>query len=335
VSVRSALGGIALLGVSVLLTAGALEAALRLGIVANERQARLSPDGGGRNVPHRILVLGDSFMANKHSIDLHDNLLNQLGREQVGMVNTARAGDGPRQYLDALHMAGSRFRPDVVLLCYYVGNDLTDVGCNEAPVLEDHRPVPQRLAARAYLYDFVRRRWGYWRARTMDFSDLPEQGVDPTLITAAKRLEVNPWLLKMRRENPDFLLQTLLAEDACARSAWARTEDVLEAILNTTRQRGATLLAVTFPHTLQVNDAKRPFYEQLGFAWDDRISTARAPQRLLEHWYTAHDVPHLDLLPEFLSEGEELYLEHDEHLNWAGETLAANRIASFVAAHLH
>lgn len=76
----------------------------------------------------RVLVLGDSFLS-WWPIDhcLYKDLEDYCAQREIGLVNTAYGGFGPHEYLDQLQTVGAEFRPGLVLLFYYAGNDLTDV----------------------------------------------------------------------------------------------------------------------------------------------------------------------------------------------------------------
>ncbi len=73
------------------------------------------------------------------------------------VLNTATGGMGPFDYLTEMRTKGISFKPDIVLLFYYVGNDLADVQYNRQNLtnLKNRlknflRPLFKKL----YIYNF-------------------------------------------------------------------------------------------------------------------------------------------------------------------------------------
>jgi hypothetical protein len=90
-----------------------------------------------KNKSRRILVIGDSFLAwwpVEHC--LSKEIEKFCADRNIGLLNTAYGGFGPYEYKDQLETVGPEFMPGLVLLFYYVGNDLTDVQYrpNELPL---------------------------------------------------------------------------------------------------------------------------------------------------------------------------------------------------------
>jgi hypothetical protein len=98
----------------------ALDLLLRAGVVPNERARR---DRALRTA--RVLVLGDSFSLDGDGMAV-GLLRADLAARGISLVSLARPGMGPRNYRDALREALATHRPAVVVLNYYVGNDVSD-----------------------------------------------------------------------------------------------------------------------------------------------------------------------------------------------------------------
>jgi hypothetical protein len=75
----------------------------------------------------RILVLGDSQAWGDGVAD-HETFSALLDGGRVEVVNLAVIGYGTDQQLLALERTGAAYRPDVVVVAFYVGNDFTDNG---------------------------------------------------------------------------------------------------------------------------------------------------------------------------------------------------------------
>ena len=78
----------------------------------------------------RLVVLGDSFVAGVGVAD-EDVFTEQLARDwsqqDVEVINVGRAGTSTIREVTLFRQIGQRFDPDVVLLVYYLGNDLAEV----------------------------------------------------------------------------------------------------------------------------------------------------------------------------------------------------------------
>ena len=78
-----------------------------------------------------------------------------------------------------------------------------------------------------------------------------------------------------------------------------------------------------FPHTLQVDRAHFALYRRWRISVDERMVGSHGIQDLLRAYYAEHGIEPLDLLPAFRAADRPLYWEEDEHLNGAGQALAA------------
>jgi len=152
---RQAIGPLLLLIASFSASLGAVELLLRGNVIPNEYHARNEVLGDRAQSGLFLFILGDSFMASIPGGDVVDVLYRELAPHGVGIRNAARAGTGPVQYLEALRREGARHRPDVVVLAYYVGNDLHDVGCKGNLDERLAPPSPPAAWKRSYLVQFA------------------------------------------------------------------------------------------------------------------------------------------------------------------------------------
>jgi hypothetical protein len=107
---------------SVLVFAALLEGALRFGIIENAQYDRAQNQ---KKTKYKLLILGDSFILPRSL--LAKSLARDLAEHDVSVLNAAVSGTGPFEYLAEMKAVGMNFKPSVVLLSYYVGNDLTNV----------------------------------------------------------------------------------------------------------------------------------------------------------------------------------------------------------------
>jgi hypothetical protein len=298
-----------------------------------------------------ILILGDSFLAPLPGAVLVDTLFALLGPRGVVIRNAARPGTGPVEYLRSIRNEGARHRPDVVLLGYYTGNDLVNVGCggNLDQRLAPQPPVPRWK--RMYTIQYVRQRvqerfpgrvlfqsvvpdpFAALRvllpgpAQQVDYDAMERAGVPQRYVDAARKGELNPWVVSLGSTYPDYYMDELLLSSDCARSAWEDTRRLLDMILEESERLGATVLPVIFPHSLQVSEAHCPLYA----AWKIRVDTVMLRKfslhDRLNEYFRSRGLEPLDLLGEFRRRDEMLYWEFDEHMNWTGQRLAAHLVA--------
>lgn len=296
----------------------AVELLVRAGVPPTDRARR------GREVrTARVIVLGDSF-----SLD-HDGmavglLKADLAARGIGLASLAQPGMGPRNYRDALVQVLALHRPDVVILNYYVGNDISDT-------MRDRRDVPdwraqagpalRRSHVAALALDAVGALRQWWQLRGV--TAVPG-GPDA----------VNPFLVELGRREPDYLAWNLLVTAPDAQAAWQQNRVYLGDIAARCRAAGVTLTVNLLPSTLQVTGSHVPFYRSLGFRVDEAWRGADRPQQLLREFCAEQGLTCRDWLPDLRAERRGLYLEHDDHWNPDGHRVAHGLMGREVAAAL-
>ena len=80
----------------------------------------------GRKVARRIVGIGDSFVLG--AVPIEENFLRIAGHElDADVALMGLGGFGPAEYLGALRSAGLSIDPDRMVLCFYIGNDVTGI----------------------------------------------------------------------------------------------------------------------------------------------------------------------------------------------------------------
>ena len=293
----------------------ALEGICRLGWVDNpgyrRQRLRAEADGGVR-----VLLLGDSFSADLRGSA--SRLLKQALRERdVGLLNVAGSGFGVRDYLEVLRRDAGSYRPHLVLLNYYVGNDTVDFNLDRVPS-RAHRLVEGALRSfhLGELLLQIRARWVLQRQL---------RPVQREAVQAGPRLTnvLNLFLVEVARKHPEYLTANLLMEHPGAVRSWETNRLLLAEIRRESERVGARLVVAASPSTLQVNDQHVAFYTNLGLHYDARIAGSRVPQDRLAAFCREQGIPFLDLLPAFRARAaESFYLTNDDHWNAAGNQLA-------------
>jgi hypothetical protein len=316
------------------------ELALRRGIIIASPYLRWVPEVASGGPGPRILILGDSFFTRRagHK-DLQSELYGQLRGSGARIMNPSRPGIGPYQYLELLIEATPRFHPDVVLLSYYVGNDVMDVGCADdvdARLRKITTTPPPSLLARSFVAQHLGSigREYVVRHPPLDWASLEAAGIPKEDVARARAFEVNPHVLVLGAARPDYFRDALLIESECVRRAWANTQRVLDEILRRSASARALVVPVIHPHTLQISTLHHDLYRRWKIKVDPSMLESRRPQAALLRYFKDHGIDALDLLPVFrAATTTPLYLDHDEHLAPAGEQLAAQHIARFLREH--
>lgn len=303
-----------------LVAALVLEGLCRLGAVPT-RHLEVAARVAAADARPRALIVGDSFSLD-HEAPVHgQSAMRQvrLALEGRGMqvLNVATSGTGPTRYLADLRTHGRRWRPQLVVLQYFVGNDLT----NEAR----HGPVGRaawRYLAGSYLFEAATWAWG--EHRTLGALARAE-----ALRAARPELPrmVNPLMLEAAQREPEYFAENLRMEGPELAALWRRNRELLVEAKRITEEMGARLLVVVAPAEVQLRAASHAQWAALGYRMDPRFLSEPVPQRRMAELCGEAALECLDLLPAFLPRREErLYLEADTHWNAAGNTLAASEI---------
>jgi len=280
----------------------------------------------------RILVLGDSFLA-PWKIDsyLAKDLEAYASERGIGLFNAATYGLGPASYHARMKKLATEFEPDLVLVFYFVGNDLTDVQYH----ISEFRPT-EPAGATPILNDpscRIANSRDQQRGGKFDWDAMARHGVDPELLEMARNVDlaktppderINPWLLALAMRAPRYLLDNILMDSECNAVAWRMTAAYLADIFAIARGVGAEVRLVAIPSTVQIDRSHFDVYRRLTLQVDDRLLESTRPQRLLAALCARHDVPFLDLLPYFENHPDpaSLYWRMDPHFSSAGHRFA-------------
>jgi len=287
----------------------------------------------------RVLLLGDSFteglqvpLEEIYARRLEDRLREALAAP-VEVINTGISGFGTAGELLLLQSRGAEYRPDVVLLALYPGNDVM----NNSPELEDTL-VPQygadgrperivsakperqarswlgRLLARSQAYRYVRRRVVTGHPALASRLGLGGGGkpVAPAAI-------------------PESYFVYAPDQGAWA-AAWAHTERLLEQLDRTARDMGARLAVAVVAGRDEVYpewwaEVLETYPEMKARQWD-----VDAPRRRIAALCREKGIPVLELAPVMREQrqAEPLHFHRDGHWTAAGHRVAADAMANFL-----
>ena len=282
----------------------------------------------------RILVLGDSYVE-ADQVDAREMVTTRLetligGRTEV--INAGVGGYGTAQEWLFFREEGYRYQPDVVLVVFFIGNDVRN---NSAKLDNDSRLLTEPyfgLAADGSLTPVDARSKVKPRAEgPLDGIKRPlrgsvlynvfETGVLEKLGQDDESEDVYTW------SKNEEVYQVRYSRDW--EDAWAVTRALLAALKSDVEARGASLVLVAAPSDLQVrtDDWERLLRSKRFQARDFDLEK---PNRLLAEIADRLGLPLIDLLPEFRRAEPEshsgLFFRQNRHWTADGHTVAAQVI---------
>lgn len=319
------------------------------GFVRNSRGFR-TPEYRPDKPPgvYRIVVLGDSFTHSSSGVPWSWMWPTEAGRHletltgrPVEIINLGVPAVGPRFELRLWELEGARLDPDLVVLGFFVGNDLTD---------ESGRPLTgtreETLARLSYTYRLGRNLLRLARQRLAAGESWPEPP------PARGRYRRGGFELPDARERYDPRRGWFQDEDAFLRMERNRlrlcrtdlgdeldelmsgVEPVLVRLHRQVRRHGAELVVMLIPDQYQVEP---PLLERVvaRFGIPRRVIDLDRPQQRLRTLLEREGALVFDPRPILVREAARrpLYKPMDTHWNAAGNRLVGRRLAEFLAAH--
>lgn len=320
------------------------------------------PDG-----TRRIVVIGDSFVAGSGvpEEDLLTTRLKELLNPPGGtsdspryeVVNVGRPGTSTVRELDLYEYVGRKFDPDVVVLCYYLGNDLVEVleETERADVAGWHPQGAIRRAAYFWCPNLYLE-LGLWKMTSRFERQMQERSEAEVVAdlrqnalwkgrdadAAEKRYLALPEDIRKLVESglfhqprlapacvePDWIRRAVDPGDEHFQTAWPRTERHLGLLREAVERDGAELVIALVPAACQVRRASLDFDRRLGYdADDDWLTTPGRTAEAVRDWAKSNGVTLVDFMEPFRESDALLYYLQDAHFNAAGHARAAELIA--------
>ena len=267
----------------------------------------------------RIAGIGDSFVYGvvpyKHNfLTLLEEKLNSIERERYEVLNMGIPRTSPREYYSVLVKEALPLKPDVALICIFIGNDFIEV--SRKPVLH-HSFV---ISAARYVFDWLR-----YVEPTKAYSVRSHYVDEAPSFSEAYFLEIE----LMRAEVYDQS-NRMLSERLPRVMTW------VDEIKTVCENNGIQLFIMLMPDELQVNtELQTRVQEKLEVDKDkkDKLDFDR-PNKLLADELRMRNLRYLDLLEPFRLRTRDvpLYKPRDTHWNIAGNQLAADLLYDFLHA---
>jgi hypothetical protein len=283
----------------------------------------------------RILGLGDSFsvyLTNKKQN--YNNFLQQefigSGKAEVEIVNAGMEGMGPGYYWHILNKFGDLFKPDLVLVGFFVGNDFEEAGFTVliGNFISEPKDFIKRYS-RYYqfsclrLYGLLRNKYIRYREAQLKEQEAkrqPSQHVGT--FSQASFLEVEKrrsWMFD--KNNWELLHQQ-----------WRECSEVILKMKDWSDRRKIKLVIAILPEQFQVDQALREAvltkYKNIA---ENNLDLSY-PDNLIVNFCRTNNIHCLDMLGQFQEKGKTrlLYALGDSHWNEAGNRLAADLIFEYL-----
>lgn len=274
----------------------------------------------------RIAVLGDSFME-AYSVGNNDYFARQLENlfneesAQAEVLNFGVGGYGPLQYYLAFIHEAKPYRPKLVLMGLYLGNDIANVSFE----LESMRVDGLKVDSRPFLdsgdqHQFKIHIKNYDRAvRNYKFRSV---FLSSALNRAAHRVykeRVVPVFSRREKKTEEFGEQLNLDTCKAYVRAWDTVERIFRKQKSETEKTNATFVIFSVPEMVFFTNPQK-----------DRCSGAPS-QENLSRLASKLNIPYIDLYPDFKNEINNhgissVFRTDDLHWNEKGHALAAQAV---------
>ena len=267
----------------------------------------------------RIVALGDSFAFGV--VPYQDNYLTLLERildrpsSPVEVLNMGIPRTAPADYLNLLVHEGVSLEPDLVLVSFYIGNDLIETYRS----LHSDRPLYELSYVISLLRFAVRLNTRAEPGFTFDRQDYSD---DAPTFSRASYIEIIGNRAKIYMVEWGGLAESV---DAAVKA--------IETIATICGRRGIAVAVVLIPEETQLDPELQAALPLTYRLYRENAMDFQQPNRIVGERLGAAGIPYLDLYPAFAAAAptQRLYKPFDSHWNIAGNRLAAEQIADFLS----
>ena len=275
-----------------------------------------------------IGVIGDSFTFG-YGVRLEDTYHQKLEKminpksEELRVINMGRA-DGSYttdvQYL-YLKEKGLKFRPEIVVIGFYVGNDITDLSKQSIWLSTDANGNPTNITT---TYTYIDEKNRYRR----NYKNLRAEGAFSKFNQFMSEWSHNYMFFKnlyislfLTKPEPNHLSKYPNEYSA----NFATSKRLLDEINKMSRLKGTKLVVMLLPSPTQVDDIAWDGYTEFYGENADRFN----PQNEIMDFCSEKNLKCLDLLPYFIGKPE-LYFRIDGHWNEKGHELTGEKLYEYL-----
>jgi hypothetical protein len=296
---------------------------------------------------YRVLGLGDSFVygavtPDKNFLRVAETTLNALSApdsKEVDIPMLGCPGWSVENEAGLLQSQGMEMQPDLVVLNFFVGNDVTGIPVRGTVIRGDlyfsgstrkwldtlRKSQLFMMAERTILLE-VRNKW---LAREINADDQSEMMVGTAVNSGSDSLApvgVNHEYLIIQNRSKGVYSQPT---EPWVEDLWQEAEEQLLEVHQACKQAGIPWVLVFIPTEVQVDEAVRK-QVYAGLNQDEADYDFDLPQRRLLEFAQKSGIEVLDLLPEFRKAQDPdsvLYFPNDTHWNERGNQLAGRLLA--------
>ena len=282
----------------------------------------------------RILGVGDSFTF-PFGVGFEKGYLGVIEQKlDVEVIKAGVSGYAPSQYLNYIQARGLKYNPDLVVLGFYVGNDIhVNVEPQEKVASKDGVLVQQETKK-------VPRLDGFWRRFAKSVPGFLREHyhtygfvMDRIKSSPSLRRIINLVAEDMRKLTvPELVLMNKSEDLASNNEIWKKTEEILVAIHTAVNEHDAILLVVIIPTDYQVYDEKWARVASQ-YELDVDLYDRTLPNQKLRRICQRNNIPTLDLLPVFKEtarQEKQLYFVYNRHWSVSGNLLAGTEIVNYI-----
>jgi len=269
---------------------------------------------GKRPNGFNVLALGDSFTWGAYGTELNETFvkilekrLDEDSNRNYQVINAGVPGYGTDQQLDYLKSYGSQFKPDVVLLNFFVGNDFFDNAQKNEFTAKDNYLVANKAQQnsleklRIFLISHFHSYRIMEKGAIIFFDNFIQENV-------RGKLQYD------EREAGLFIKPTIKE----IQEQFDMTKQILDEMNSYLKSRNIKLVVVILPLDYQVDENKKQSFIQNNL--EGRDFDLGQPQKIILEWARQNDVNVIDLMPELeeLEKDGELYWKLNGHFNERG-----------------
>ncbi len=294
------------------------------------RGRELHTDKRGR---FRIMVVGDSFTLGwgveddeTYPAQMERILANEYHKEGIEVINAGfAAGYSPDTYYLFLKERGLQLHPDLVLIGFFVGNDIDHRGAFEHQWIKtDQEGLP--LQIKNVEGEVENGRWVRQHKRlSYRIPILRNSHLFHLILSSGKgfiRVFKSDAARRVEFVNP-FMYEKTYAERTEA--AVKRTQTLFRAMARLAAKEKISLAVIMIPAREQVYSDELPSAFNRNRDWEK-------PQRIFKEFFKKEQMLYLDLLPIMKAEskGTDFYFRYDMHWNAKGHEFGGRTISAYL-----